>query len=649
MSSPHDEHSEQIKQKLTASKRRAKREPNNAQAHIDLASVHAHAFRSKVAGKHVSAAAKAMRAAARLLPHVAPTLHVWTGNLMLESSEPARARETCEKALRLDPTKADAYLCLGKCARDAGALESGSRMFALAAELAASNSSDVLAAHTAHADLLRGFGRQHAALDELRRGFRWARTALPRAPSGGSSAPPAASSQPLSAYVRSVTLATGLALLLYELPAAHLNASAYSARRKEAARAADRAVEWATHAVRTEASAHHLALLASAQQAVARHAVWLRRPHAAIAAYREGIDAMNGAVARASPMADRFDQVASEYVAYSAYHEAAAAEEKAAKTAAEAAEAAEASASRMAAEVVADGSTVPTSAPRTDGSAEQRPPPFLHAPPATAVGPPPACTDASTDGAHSNGGWGCAHAPLPPGGLHCSIARVPAAELSASAFYARFATPGLPVVVVGGCADEALSRRWQRSELLAAHGDDLVNVTRSSTARARQYGGAQGDLASEKRTTLREFGSTLSGHAYFGGRTDGKEGEVRRPAGESSGEDEPSSAERATSSGEDATSSGEDATSSGEEDPWYLLTKRLAWVSDELPQPALFERGFELPHEQRQEKALFSLGGVRSGAHFHQHAYKQAGRTAAAPTLCELRTERTRVAVRCVQ
>ena len=39
-----------------------------------------------------------------------------------------------------------------------------------------------------------------------------------------------------------------------------------------------------------------------------------------------------------------------------------------------------------------------------------------------------------------------------------------------------------------------------------------------------------------------------------------------------------------------------------------------------LPSPSLFAEGFELPAAMREEKALFSLGGPRSGANFHQHA-----------------------------
>ena len=289
----------------------------------------------------------------------------------------------------------------------------------------------------------------------------------------------------------------------------------------------------------------------------------------------EAIDA-----AAASRLGELMDQASSEYVTLSAMAQRreTAAEEQAA------------AGGLTARQVVDSNGGVSDGAKRGEGSSDAQAAANPASSDATSAAssveevPPASCDEGG------NGGWSCREASAAGGdggasAYRCNIPRVSAA-ISPQEFYERYATPGRPVLIQGGCrAQSALRERWSAERLLEEHGSELINLTRSSVASARQYGGAQGDKETLLKTTLAEFVQSLAGG----------EG-IRRSPGPID-----------------------------TRDPWYLLTKHLKWAAADFEHPAYFEAydarsGFELPRSVRDEKALLSIGPAGSGAHFHQHA-----------------------------
>ena len=592
--------------------------PRSADAYIEVAQAHAFAFESKEAGDHTRGADRAVRVAAKLAPDKALPLYEWLGKLMLLSSEYSKARSVCSKSLALNPQSATAYTCLGDCERGADSLESGTRHYQLAAKLAPHSAF----AHVRLGALRRGHGRLHEASESLGTAYRLSRAALgkktKKAGGGGGGSGGGGGGRPSAAdpkaWQEGTLAAMNYAKILQELPpplmlptaaASHegshegshstaeqppvVNMSALSARRDEASRAVRLALQWSEHV-------HDPASRARVQLAHARFTLWQHNCtadgastadssrgrcvgdalQAAFGAYRQAIDA-----AARSRLGELMDQASAEYVTLAAM----------AQWREEAAVVGKESGGGLAAHQVVDsnGGVSDGGKSSSEGSGDAQ----AAASASTAssitfsaeqVQPAP-CDEGS------NGGWSCREASAPPGGdggdsaYRCNIPRV-SSTISPQDFYERYATPGRPVLIQGGCfAQSTLRERWTAAHLLGDHGSELINLTRSSVASARQYGGAMGDKETLLRTTLAEFVQSLAS----------SEG-IRRSPG-------PIDAR----------------------DPWYLLTKHLTWVAADFEHPAYFEAydahsGFELPRSVRNEKALLSIGPVGSGAHFHQHA-----------------------------
>ena len=513
-------------------KKAAKLEPS-ANNYIDLAEAHRAAYSKKSGGDHVSGAERAINKAVALdkdlpLDRRAYMLH-WLGKLMIMSGEFTRARTACARALELVPDLSGAHLCLGDCERGPDSLEAGASHYNAAAKSAQKGSAEQIAAFIHLARLQHGHGLLFEAVESLKKAYRIGlkTTSKKLTPSQN----PANNMELLKFAAEAAAL---FAQRLIELPPSE-DSPVQNAT--EAYKALQHALKWAHQS-------RNLLQYSNAQITHARLGLLTGDHTSAIDRYREAVTSLRSASSGNTPSAtERFDHIAAEYVSFASWLD----------------------------DVKAQNVRAPVTATGELSTMQERRP-HLFAPDAVDVDPPPACDTSA------NGGGSCNTAPEPSAPYVCSIERLNYSQgsLTPDAFVRRYATRGKPVLLKGGCMDFlGLEEKWTHERLRSLHGQHSINLTRSSMATARQYGGAQGDRASERTTTLGAFVSGLA---------------AEQPKDEV------------------------------EADPWYLITKKLPWIASELTHHPLFEEGFELSMASRDEMALLSIGAHSSGAHFHQHS-----------------------------
>jgi Flp pilus assembly protein TadD len=168
----------------------------------------------------------------------------------------------------------------------------------------------------------------------------------------------------------------------------------------------------------------------------------------------------------------------------------------------------------------------------------------------------------------------------------CDVDRRDASRLTAQEFHEEYVDLGKPVLLFGeGLVRGRAWQAWRRQDLLDAHGEAWVNVSRSSAIVLEQAHGAQGKGLRPK-VQLKE---------YIAQMVDGS-----------------------CTANETGDDTGDDTG-----DPLYLFKSlHLPGIQNDILPPALLfddASRFSWSDKEREDHALFFLGPRYSGAYFHIH------------------------------